>query len=207
MLDPWERTPSYAPTPGNFDRDCTPSVSSLSFEQEPEEHPQHPSNQLDFLRVDNRGNGRTNNGQPPTCIHYLIEWKVMLNNRIVKKDTEQDLVLRPSSYWDQIKENAENTISRKIKRNQRVRSDDTEIIVSVNDRSQDDLTKTFDNTDVDWTMIEKQLLMWGNLLRVPGKRLKLRISINYIEDSDQPRNIDKRGMTSTTRGMLTERDL
>ncbi|ODM21121.1 hypothetical protein SI65_04174 [Aspergillus cristatus] len=199
--------PIVCPTPGNFDRDWTPSVSSLSFDREPEERSsplhQHASDQLDFLEVEDRGGRRTNDKQP-TCIRYLIEWKVMLNNRVVKKDTEQDLVLKPSSYWGQIKENAENTIRRKNKRNQRVRSDDTEVTVSVNDRSQDDLTKTFDNTNVE----EKQLLMWGNLLRLPGKRLKLRISINYIEDSDLSlsRNVDKRGSASVTKGMLTERD-
>ena len=213
QLDPWESTPPYAPTPGNFDRDCTPSVSSLPFDCEPEERSsllrQHASDQLDFPEAEDRGGRRANDKQAPICIRYFIEWKVTLNNRVVKKDTEQDLVLKPSSYWGQIKENAENTIRRKNKRNQRVRSDDTEVTVSVNDRSQDDLTKTFDNTNVDWTAIEKQLLMWGNILRLPGKRLKLRISINYIEDSDLSLsgNVDKRGTTSVTRSMLTERDL
>ncbi|XHF99663.1 hypothetical protein AWENTII_003192 [Aspergillus wentii] len=208
----WERTPSYAPTPGNFGRDRTPSVFSFSSNREPDERSsplrQNIPNQLDFLQVDNRGNGTTNDKQPPTSIRYLIEWKVTLNNRVVKKDTEQDLVLRPSSYWEQIKQNAESTVRRKIKRNQRVRLDDTEVIVSVNDRSQDDLFKTFDNTNIDWTSIERQLLMWGNLLHA-GKRLRLRITINYIEDSDLPlsRNTDKRGTTSVTKKMLTERDV
>ncbi|KAK9612677.1 hypothetical protein V6Z94_010212 [Aspergillus fumigatus] len=50
--------------------------------------------------------------------------------------------------------------------------------------------------------------MWGRLSRVPGKRLRLRISINYILDSDDSpsRSVDKRGPTSVTKGMLTERD-
>lgn len=49
--------------------------------------------------------------------------------------------------------------------------------------------------------------MWENLLRV-GKQLRLRISINYIEDSDLSlsRASDKRGTTSVTKRMLTERD-
>lgn len=59
----------------------------------------------------------------------------------------------------------------------------------------------------DWTIIENQFLMWSNLLRV-GKRLKFRIFINYVEDSDLPLtgSIDKRGKSLVTRRMLAERD-
>lgn len=165
LLDLWERTPSYAPTPGNFDRERTPSIFCLSPDRVPDERPsplhQHLLNQLDFLEVDNRGNGGANDGHPPNCIRYLVEWKVTLNSRVLKKDTEQDLVLRPGSYWQQITKDAENSLCRKTKREQRVRPDDTEVVVSVNDRSQRDLTKSFEKTNVDWTTIERQTLGVG----------------------------------------------
>lgn len=49
-----------------------------------------------------------------SSILYLSEWKVTLNNRILAKNTEQDLVLKPSSYWQKIKEKADHVVQRKI---------------------------------------------------------------------------------------------
>ncbi|KAF7588277.1 hypothetical protein BBP40_005931 [Aspergillus hancockii] len=49
----------------------------------------------------------------------------------------------PSSYWQQIKQKAERVLRQKINRNWRVKPDDTSIVVSVNDRSQRDLTESF----------------------------------------------------------------
>lgn len=129
-----------------------------------------------------------------------------LNNRVVAKDTEQDLVLKPSSYWQEIKQKAENVLRRKIARNRRVTSDDTMVVVSVNDRSQRDLTKRFEKTDINWSAIEGQLLMWEQLFH-QGKKLRLCISINYIEHTDPPLSkTDKRGRSSITKRMLDERE-
>lgn len=92
------QTPQYAPTPGFFNH--SPSFLSLHSEiSSPIE--QSRSNTLNFLKLSDWEEGISYDNDPPTCIHYSIEWKVTINNRVVAKDTEPDLVLTPSAYWDE----------------------------------------------------------------------------------------------------------
>jgi hypothetical protein len=210
--DPWGQTPLYAPTPGYYlDRESIPSVCLSPIPEEilnERSSPLHQSqsNGVSVLPVVEQDDGGTWDGQPTNCIHYQIEWRVTLNNRVVTKDTEQNLALPPSSYWENLKEKAGSLLRRKIARDRRVRPDDTTIVVSVKDRSQRDLTKRFESTDIDWTTVEKQLLAWAHLYHL-GKKLLLQISINYIEDSVAlSSGSDKRGKSSTTKKRLVERD-
>lgn len=83
-----------------------------------------------------------------------------LNNRVLAKDTEQDLDSAPSLYWQQIKQKAKHVLRQKINCNWCVKLDNTLIVVSVNDRSQRDLTKCFEKTDINWTAINRQICMW-----------------------------------------------
>lgn len=206
------RTPLYAPTPGYYlDRESIPSVCpSPSPEEILNEHPsplhQPLSDEAGFLPVIDQEDGGTWDGQSVNCIHYQIEWRVTLNNRVVTKDTEQNLALPPSSYWKNINEKAGSLLRRKIARDRRVRPDDTTIVVSVKDCSQQDLTKRFESTDIDWTTVEQQLLAWDHLYRL-GKKLLLQISINYIDDSGAlSSGCDKRGKSSNTKRRLADRD-
>ena len=38
----------------------------------------------------------------PTLLHDSTEWKVAVNNKVVSRDTEQDVVLVPIAYWHMI---------------------------------------------------------------------------------------------------------
>lgn len=94
--DAWQ----YAPTPGNFDPSpASPSNTSYTnidpaspINHASQQRTAAQTNSLPLLQFGDWEEGRTYDEDPPTCIHYLIEWKVTLNSRTVAKDTEQDLV-------------------------------------------------------------------------------------------------------------------
>ena len=70
------------------------------------------------------------NKEPPSCVHYLIKWKVILNKRLITKDTEQDLVLAPSQYWSLcLRPKLEEVLSKKLPPNRRVKVVNTNVVI------------------------------------------------------------------------------
>ncbi|OJJ82848.1 uncharacterized protein ASPGLDRAFT_36960 [Aspergillus glaucus CBS 516.65] len=113
----WEHDSQYAPTPGYFH---SPYTTPSSFSPS-------PSSAAPAVQV---GRWKGYDEYPPTCIHYLIEWRVTVNNQVVAKDTEEDLVLAPSAFWQLfLEEKLENVLRRKVARKGQVRADDTAIVV------------------------------------------------------------------------------
>jgi hypothetical protein len=105
---------------------------------------------LGFLALDQWDDYNSYDEDTPSRLRHSIEWKVVVNNKVVAKNTEQDLVLVPSAHWHLcLKPKVEKLLSKKVLHNSHVEIDDTSVVVSVNDRSQPDLTKRFDNIDVD----------------------------------------------------------
>ncbi|KAJ5977200.1 hypothetical protein N7501_000542 [Penicillium viridicatum] len=186
--EPSEPNSGYAPTPGLYGSPC----ASLALSPSPSR-----------IEVANY------NEDPPTCIHYRIEWRVTVNNREVSTDTEEAVVLASRVFWQlSLEKKLEKTLRRKTARHRRLRPDDTVIVASTSNRTKRKLTKRFEDTDISWTAIEKQLLMWSDVFS-RGKELTLNISFNYLNDRSSPavgQKGDKRGKKSTTQRMLRERD-
>jgi hypothetical protein len=115
-------------------------------------------------------------------------------------DTEQNLVLAPGAFWEQtLKSKLQQLLAKKTPRNKSYEPDETKVVVSVTDRSQRDLTKRFDELNIDWEVVEDQLMAWSHLLR-DGKKLRIDISFIYKE-ATQP--VVVRTQQTTRRGGVT----
>jgi hypothetical protein len=132
---------------------------------------------------------------------------VGINNKKLSKDTEQDVVLAPAVYWRFcLKDKVDKLLCRKLPRGRQVKCGDTSVVASVNDRSERDLTKGFDDMDIEWSVVERQLIQWGELFR-SGKKLRVNLSSNYIKlapsSSATKTRRDKRGSSATKGCSLT----
>ncbi|KAH7114710.1 hypothetical protein B0J13DRAFT_533533 [Dactylonectria estremocensis] len=156
-----------------------------------------PENTLLFVPYDDWTPDESYVEHPPTCIRYVLEWKFTFNNRSIAKQTEEDLVVAPSDFWNEellakIEEIAKTT-------SKPCKADSTIIVMSVNDRSESDITKSFKELQIKWSIVERQLQAWSHLLRI-GKKLKINVSIStvsfkYVENSKTP-CITGRGATA-----------
>jgi hypothetical protein len=159
--------------------DTTPVPAPLRPDESPDESPEQlASSERQLLRPGSllcsrcpTGIKRRHSEDPTSCIHYSTEWKVTVNNKVVSKGAEQNVVLAPGSYWQLfLQPKLEKSLRRHLPHNKCVRSDDTNVVVSVTEHSERDLTKRYDDAEVDWSVVEKKLVTWGELFHAGKKR-------------------------------------
>lgn len=199
MIDPLSTPASFAPTPASYS--CqTPHTLS-----QPRSHP----DKLQFIEWSDWEPSNSYEEDVPSCMHYRIVWKVVVNNKRVSEDTEEDVVVSPVPYWHMVlRPKLEKLLMKKVPQNRPVRCDDTGVVVSVTARTEKDLVKRFDDLSIDWSVIAKTLIGWGEHLR-SGKKLTVQLSFNYIDTKPLPGGSARRGTkrgSSATKTMLAERD-
>ncbi|CZS92405.1 uncharacterized protein RAG0_02847 [Rhynchosporium agropyri] len=190
----------------------TTSVSSCDSRWDPfddlaEQQSHTQADNITLCRLIDWDSEREYDEEPPNHIRYSIEWKVTVNNRaIMPKDTEQDVVLAPSDYWEHFLEPKLKMFLHK--KNRPLKAENTTVVVSITARSTPPLTKLFDDIKIDWSVIERQFIAWSELVRA-GKKPKLTLSFNYVDTSlsttTSVRPTGKRVRASRTQQMLAGR--
>ncbi|KAF5611248.1 hypothetical protein F25303_14494, partial [Fusarium sp. NRRL 25303] len=131
-----------------------------------------------------------------------------INSRGLTNDTEQDRVLAPGAFWDTtLKDKVDKLLRQKTPRGKKYVPEETIIVVSVTDRGERDLTKRFDEFNIDWQMAEEQLCKWSPLFRA-GKKLRIDISFICKEEPQGSRVVQQQsgGRGSATARQLAQRD-
>ena len=73
-----------------------------------------------------------------------------VNNKVVVKNTEQDFILASNTYWETILHSKlDRLFKRKLPSNKTFKVDNTNVLISINDRSKRDLVKRFDELNID----------------------------------------------------------
>ncbi|CAG7933052.1 unnamed protein product [Penicillium olsonii] len=157
----WDQDSQYSPPTPRYFRSpyATRSIYSASpsaLEYEPNAAMQTRPSTLPLLQEPEWEKDKVYDEDPSSCIHYFIEWRVTLNNKAVGKDTDEDIALAPSANWNLLlEEKLRKVLREKVSHTKRIRVDDTAIVVSVNNRSQRDLTKRFNKTYIFWAPIDQ----------------------------------------------------
>lgn len=147
---------------------------------------------------------------PASSIRYTVEWKITTsersksNKKILARNTEQNVVLSPTTFWNFILRTKLKKALKKIPPSRQFTAEDTNVVVSVNDRSERDLVKQYDGTKIEWMAIENQLLAWGELFH-RGKKLRVNLALHFVVSGPEPAPA-RRGRQSATTRMLTELD-
>jgi hypothetical protein len=169
-----------------------------------------PPAKLELLEWSEWDQTKAYDERPPTCLHYSIVWKVVLNNKLICKDTEQDLVLAPQYYWSFIlRSKLRRLVQKKLSKHGKTTCDDVNVVVKNTGRLERPLVRRFDETVINWATVERQLVEWGELFRA-GKKLIVEMTFNYIAEdhgalTSPAKRAGKQGSRSATRRMLAER--
>jgi hypothetical protein len=76
-----------------------------------------------------------------------MEWKLTMNRRVAAKQTENDLVIASSDFWNE--ELSSKLVDIVKSMGKSCEADATTIAISVNDRSEYDVTKRFKKLEID----------------------------------------------------------
>jgi hypothetical protein len=146
---------------------------------------------LGFLPLAEWDEHNSYNEDTPIRLRCSIKRKVTINNKVLSRDTEQDVVPAPAVYWRMyLQPKVGSLVARKLPLGGQVECDDTSVVATVNDRSERDLVKRCDDMHIDWPAVEGQLLLWAECF-CRGKKLRVDFAFNYVAVQVGPTGPDR----------------
>ena len=124
----------------------------------------------------------------PVCIHYDFRWKISqrenIRARTVFSDTDPDLVLAPSDFWNvNFQARLESLLQDEDKfPGDNYTCEETIIEISIERSRQRGLSKRFPKLQINWQMVDEHLEGLGDLFR-KGRQITFSIEFVYKEDS------------------------
>jgi hypothetical protein len=79
------------------DQPLSNAVDTLDVVSSRRSQPHHSLGTLPLLQLANWNEDNAYDEHPPTCIYYSIKWKLIVEKKLIAKETEPDLVLAPSA--------------------------------------------------------------------------------------------------------------
>ncbi|WYZ38365.1 hypothetical protein EsH8_III_000279 [Colletotrichum jinshuiense] len=138
---------------------------------------------LPLLRLSDWDRTKQYDKNNPECIHYDFRWKVSQRERIrarqVCSDTDPDLVLAPSDFWEvNFKTRLETLLEDKGKfSGDEYTCEETIIDISIERSRQRGLKKRFKGLEIDWNMVDEHMKGLGPLF---SKRRKITFSMEIV---------------------------
>ncbi|KIW21716.1 hypothetical protein, variant [Cladophialophora immunda] len=188
--------PLAPPRPAERLRPLPPSFPSLSLASEPTKPPRHRVNAP--LPIERTGPLLEEEDSDPDepddgdRFHYSIERKVRLNGKADANQSDPNVVV--SFDWRLVlHDRLEQVVRRRFAKNRRRRHEHTAVVVSVTERSQRDLSKEYEGTEMDWAVANKQLLDGSSHFQ-RGKKLRVNLSFHFLRSrqAGQPEEARRR---------------
>ena len=151
------------------------------------EQPQHRKRRkirtrLPLLRLDEWDPEGEYDEDPPTCVHYSVDWTVMLDHQQISQNSERYVVHKPGSFWQVVlRPRLEKVVEKKMSH---VRVFETNVVVNVTARGVHNFANEFEGLDINWRDVSSQLTDWSGYFQ-DGKQLRIILTFHY-RSLDQP---------------------
>lgn len=149
--------------------------------------------QLRLLRLEEWDETKAYNEDPPTTLPYTLGWCAMLDGEEIVRDTEPDLVLNPSAYWQLLlRGRVEKLVQEALDNGATWKIHHVVVTVFIHGRSSEPkLVKHFEG-DIKWQCVERHLAQWSDQFR-SGKKLRVDLTFHIEHNKEPTSSSSKRG--------------